>query len=126
MAEEKVLLSRRESIARDIWKRPEHREKVVHCVSRGGTGPREKGPRGRGKEREGTKREGEKVGEGSLELEHMVKMTGLYGKKAGGREDHELKECKVAGGVRSVEKRSHRWNEPRDHHRLVFAHRYHS
>lgn len=94
MAEEKVLLSIRESIARSIWKRPEHRQKVVHsmiCVSRGGlerTVGEDQGRRGEGVKRKGAKREKE-PGErerrwkrGPLELEHMAKMTGLYGKKS--------------------------------------------
>lgn len=136
MAEEKVLLPRRESIARGIWKRPEHRQKVVHsmiCVSRGGlerTVGEDQGRRGQekgGKERGGTRREGEKVEEGSLELEHMAKMTGLYGKKKLGEGKRmSWRSLGQQAGWRSVEKRSHRWNEPGAHHTLGFAHRHHS
>lgn len=126
MAEEKVLLSRRESIARGIWKRPEHREKVVYCVSREGTGPGEKGSRERGKEREVIKKGGE-GGRGVIRARaHGQDDRIIWEEEAGGREAHELEEFTVAGGMRSVEKRSHRWNEPRDHHRLGFAHRHHS
>lgn len=111
MAEEKVLLSIRESIARDIWKRPEHREKVIHsmiCISRGGlerTVGEDQGRRGEGSRERGQRerRNQERGGEGGRGVirarAHGQDDRIIWEEEAGGRKAHELEEFRAAGGV---------------------------
>lgn len=101
------------------------RESGILCLKRRDR-TRGEGVKRKGKEREVIKKGGE-GGRGVIRARaHGQDDRIIWEEEAGGREAHELEEFTVAGGMRSVEKRSHRWNEPRDHHRLGFAHRHHS